>query len=74
MDLLRPPSTDSAKHLVDVYAGGESPVLRDDFYRSLCAAYTPAEVQSQLETTGLAHFSIDEVSDRHLVVYGAITP
>ena len=74
MDLRRPSSTDTAQHLVDAYAADESPVLRDDFYRSLCAAYTPAEVRSQLETTGLAHFSIDEVSDRHLVVYGAITP
>jgi ubiquinone/menaquinone biosynthesis C-methylase UbiE len=70
MDLRRPPSTDRAQHLVDQYTAGESPVLREDFYRSLCAAYTPAEVQSQLEATGLAHFSIEDVSDRHLVVWG----
>lgn len=70
MDLYRPASTESARHLVDTYAPDESPVLRDDFYRSLCAAYTPAEVRSQLDTTVLAHFAIEVVSDRHLVVWG----
>jgi ubiquinone/menaquinone biosynthesis C-methylase UbiE len=38
MDLCRPASTDAAHDLVDTYAAGESPVLRDDFFRSLCAA------------------------------------
>jgi ubiquinone/menaquinone biosynthesis C-methylase UbiE len=70
MDLRRPSSTDAAHHLVETYAAGESSVLRDDFYRSLCAAYTPEEVQSQLETTVLANLSTEVVSDRHLVVWG----
>jgi SAM-dependent methyltransferase len=75
MDLRRPASTDAAQRLVDEYGIDESPVLRDDFYRSLCAAYTPEEVRSQLDTAaGLAHLRVEVVSDRHLVVYGTITP
>jgi SAM-dependent methyltransferase len=74
MDLRRPPTTVAAQQLVDTYAAGESPVLRDDFYRSLCAAYTPDEVRSQLDGAGLARFRVDPIDDRHLVAYGAITP
>jgi cyclopropane fatty-acyl-phospholipid synthase-like methyltransferase len=74
MDLHRPASTDAAQRLVDEYAADESPVLRDDFYRSLCAAYTPEEVQSQLVRSALPHLRVEVVGDRHLVVYGAITP
>src|SRR5262249_1567506 len=48
MDLCRPESTEVAQQVVDTYATGESSVLRDDFYRSLCAAYTPDEVKGQL--------------------------
>jgi ubiquinone/menaquinone biosynthesis C-methylase UbiE len=70
MDLRRPENTEVARQLVDTYAADESPVLRDDFYRSLCAAYTPAELRTQLDATALAHCSIEVVSDRHLVVCG----
>jgi ubiquinone/menaquinone biosynthesis C-methylase UbiE len=74
MDLRRPASTDAAQRLVDEYAADESPVLRDDFYRSLCAAYTPEEVESQLVSSTFPQLRVDVVSDRHLVVYGTITP
>lgn len=70
MDLRRPVNTDTARRLVDTYAAGESPVLRDDFYRSLCAAYTADEVRSQLAATKLEHFRIEPTGDRHLVVWG----
>jgi ubiquinone/menaquinone biosynthesis C-methylase UbiE len=70
MDLRRPPDTGTAQHLVDTYAAKESPVLCDDFYRSLCAAYTPDEVQAQLAATKLASFQVAPVGDRHLLVWG----
>jgi cyclopropane fatty-acyl-phospholipid synthase-like methyltransferase len=70
MDLCRPPSTDVARRLVDAYARDESPVLRDDFYRSLCAAYTPDEVRAQLVDAGLAHFRVERAGDRHLLAWG----
>ena len=70
MDLCRPTSTDAAQQLVDTYTAGESPVLRDDFYRSLCAAYTPDEVRTQLVSAGLDHFRVEPAGDRHLLVWG----
>ena len=70
MDLRRPPSTDAAQDLVDTYAAGESQVLRDDFYRSLCAAYTPDEVEAQLVDAGLGHLLVERAGDRHLLAWG----
>jgi SAM-dependent methyltransferase len=74
MDLRRPVSTDAAQQLVDAYAADESPMLRHDFYRSLCAAYTPDEVRSHLDGAGLRRFRVEPIGDRHLIAYGAITP
>ena len=70
MDLCRPPSTDAARDLVDAYAGDESRVLRDDFYRSLCAAYTPEEVEAQLDAAAVDGFRVEPVGDRHLLAWG----
>jgi len=70
MDLCRPASTEVAQHLVDMYAAGESLVLRDDFYRSLCAAYTPDEVKAQLTAAAVDAFRVEPVGDRHLLVWG----
>jgi len=70
MDLCRPASTEVAEHLVDTYAAGESPVLRDDFYRSLCAAYTPDEVIGQLGAAGLERFRAERAGDRHILIWG----
>ncbi|MCE7884422.1 MAG: class I SAM-dependent methyltransferase [Actinobacteria bacterium ATB1] len=73
MDLMRPDSTEDAARLVDEHAGGEPDVLRDDFRNSLCAAFTLAEVRSQLSEAGLA-LQVEEVSDRHLLVWGRVDP
>ena len=70
MDLCRPASTEIARDLVDTHAAGEPPVLRDDFYRSLCAAYTPEEIRAQLVDTGLDQFRVEQAGDRHLLVWG----
>jgi SAM-dependent methyltransferase len=72
MDLMRPASEAAARALVDEHAAGEPEVLRRDFYNSLLAAFEPGEVRAQLEEAGLGHFSVVEVSDRHLVVRGRI--
>jgi cyclopropane fatty-acyl-phospholipid synthase-like methyltransferase len=70
MDLYRPTDTDAARRLVDTYAADESRVLQDDFYHSLCAAYTADEVQAQLAGTMLAGFQVQPIGDRHLIVWG----
>lgn len=69
-DLCRPPSIADAQGIVATYAGTASPILKADFLRSLCAAYRVREVQSQLLEHGLSWLSAEQVSDRHLVVWG----
>jgi ubiquinone/menaquinone biosynthesis C-methylase UbiE len=70
MDLRRPASTEDAAGIVDAYAAGEPAILRHDFYASLCAAFTPAEVRQQLDDAGLFSLRVEVISDRHLVVVG----
>ncbi len=72
MDLMRPESETSARVLVEQYAANEPEVLREDFYHSLCAAFTPAEVQQQLDEHALSHLKTEIVSDRHLIVFGTL--
>jgi ubiquinone/menaquinone biosynthesis C-methylase UbiE len=69
MDLFRPESKASARHIVDTYAGKESKILQADFYNSLLAAFRVDEVRSQLQQTGLDLFC-EEVSDHHLAIWG----
>jgi len=71
MDLCRPDSPSHARDLVETYAGGESPLLKRDFYNSLRAAFTPAEVARQLARQ-LPQLSCRVVSDRHWVVSGRL--
>jgi SAM-dependent methyltransferase len=69
-DLRRPGSVEAARDLVQRYADGEPGVLRRDFYNSLLAAFTPAEVTEQLVACGMAQLQVETITDRHLVVYG----
>jgi len=69
MDLARPASPAAARALVELHAAVEDPILREDFYRSLLAAFTPEEVRRQLATLSL-RLECALVSDRHWVVSG----
>lgn len=71
VDLMRPTDPEFARELVDTYAAGEPEVLRTDFYNSLLAAFTPDEVQAQLDARGLA-LEIEIISDRHLAISGRL--
>lgn len=70
MDLMRPVNRAEARKLTRLYAASEPSILRRDFYNSLLAAYTIAEVQAQLEQAGLRKFWIRQVSDRHFQTGG----
>ncbi len=70
MDLARCESTEQAAEKVATYAGDAPEVLQQDFYNSLLAAFTPAEVESQLATAGFDGFEVRTVSDRHLLATG----
>lgn len=72
VDLFRPQSVSEVQRLVDEYAAGEPDILRRDFYNSLCAAFEPHEVETQLVAAGLAGLAVDVISDRHLAVYGVL--
>jgi ubiquinone/menaquinone biosynthesis C-methylase UbiE len=71
-DLRRPSSRAKARAFVRKYSGGEPEVLRRDFYNSLLAAFTPAEVRRQLQRAGLDSLKVEIVSDRHLLVFGRV--
>jgi 2-polyprenyl-3-methyl-5-hydroxy-6-metoxy-1,4-benzoquinol methylase len=72
MDLMRPDSEATARDLVSTYASAEAEILRRDFFRSLCAAFSIDEVEAQLKAAGLSSLSVEVVSDRHLLVYGRL--
>lgn len=70
MDLMRPESEAIARGFVQQYAAGEPPVLQEDFYNSLLAAFEIQEVRRQLQDCGLQHLQVKAVSDRHFTVSG----
>lgn len=72
MDLVRPASPECARAMTERYASQCPPVLQRDFYNSLCAAHTPAEIAQQLQSAGLRGLSQEQISDRHIIVHGAL--
>ena len=72
MDLHRPESSERAREIVKTYSADEPEVLKRDFFHSLCAAFTLAEVRSQLARAGLDRLRCEMVSDRHWVAWGQL--
>lgn len=72
MDLMRPDNEEKARALVAQYAANEPVVLQNDFYHSLCAAFTPDEVQTQLDEHSLSQLTVEVVSDRHMIIFGIL--
>ena len=70
MDLVRPASLKAAHALVQRYANGTAAILQQDFFHSLCAAYTSLEIAWQLREAGLQRLTQEIVSDRHIIIYG----
>jgi hypothetical protein len=68
MDLLRPESPERAAAIVEANAAGEHPLLKEDFYNSLLAAFTLEEVAGQLAAAGLGSLRSQQTSDRHWLV------
>ena len=71
MDLMRPDSPLEAREIVERVASREHPLLKEDFYNSLCAAFTVAEVRGQLGAAGLP-LTVEAVTDRHMRVKGLL--
>lgn len=70
MDLFRPESPERAREIVEKHAANEAPLLKQDFFNSLCAAFTLREVRSQIRSRGLGGLVCELASDRHWVVWG----
>ena len=71
-DLRRPETMQQALDIVQTYSVGEAPLLKRDFYHSLLAAFTPQEVERQLQRAGLQMLKVEVIDDRHLMVYGQL--
>jgi len=72
MDLARPENKQTAAEIVAREAADEAEVLKTDFYHSLLAAYTPAEIREQLAHAGLKHLHVTEPSENHLLIHGRL--
>jgi len=73
VDLFRPRSEAAVQKLVEAYMSDVPTVLARDFENSLHAAFTVAEVQAQLAAyPSLSALKIEEISDRHLAVFGHV--
>lgn len=71
MDLIRPTSPVEAREIVERVASREHPLLKEDFYNSLCAAFTIEEVRAQLRAADLA-LTVERAGDRHMVIRGVL--
>jgi ubiquinone/menaquinone biosynthesis C-methylase UbiE len=71
MDLSRPDSTAAAHAIVARVSAHEHPLLKTDFYNSLCAAFTADEVRAQLAVAGLP-LTVSQLTERHLCVKGRL--
>lgn len=70
MDLMRPETTKLAEKIVEKYAATEPLILQQDFFHSLCAAYTVSEIRAQLQSANCEYLTIEVLSDRHFCIYG----
>ncbi|MBI3505215.1 MAG: class I SAM-dependent methyltransferase [Proteobacteria bacterium] len=72
MDLFRPESDLKAREIVETAAKDEDPILKEDFYNSLLAAFTLDEVRAQLANAGLSRLRAEYASERHWLVSGRL--
>jgi len=72
MDLMRPASEVQAEEFTETYVASEPEILKRDFYHSLKAAYRPDEIRTQLDEAGLNRFTVEMISDRHMIVWGNV--
>ena len=71
VDLCRPATPEAARAIVERVSKNEHPLLKSDFYNSLCAAFTPQEVSAQLAAVGLS-LAVSQLTERHLCIKGRL--
>jgi len=72
MDLFRPDTLGEVKQLVQEVTGQADPMVQEDFFNSLCAAFTLDEVKAQVAAAGIPA-TVERISDRHMLVRGRVT-
>ena len=71
MDLVRPDTEETARAMVKAGAGSEHPILQQDFYNSLLAAFTQDEVRQQVRDAGL-DLTVSPIGVRHMLIKGLL--
>ena len=71
-DLCRAESKSEARLTVNESAKNEPDILKEDFYNSLLAGFTPEEVKKQLIRTGLNNLSVH--IDDYIIIHGEMGP
>jgi ubiquinone/menaquinone biosynthesis C-methylase UbiE len=71
MDFIRPATPARAQQLVETVTPDEHPILKEDFFNSLCAAFTIEEAKSQLEEAGLL-LEVAQISGLHMLIKGIL--
>ena len=70
-DLIRPDSEEEIKKIVEKEYSSECPILKEDYYNSLKAAFTIEEVCKQLKEVGL-NLNVEKLGKRHFLVKGIV--
>ena len=71
MDLIRPATPERARQIVEAVTPDEHPILKDDFFNSLCAAFTVEEAKTQLREAGLP-LEVAQISSLHMLIKGTL--
>jgi len=71
MDLIRPATPERARQIVETVTPDEHPILKDDFFNSLCAAFTVEEVTQQLKEARLP-LKVVQISGLHMLIKGVL--
>lgn len=73
MDIIRPSTESDVDQMVKNNAGDQSEPYQQNYKNSLMAAFSLAEIQQQLEASGLGHLKMGTIPNGELVlIYGKI--
>lgn len=71
-DLRRPTDLAEVRRRVHAFSDGAHADVQRDFFNSLRAAYTRAEIRQQLDTAGLSGFTVTNLGDLHVIAGGVV--
>ncbi|TFE66760.1 SAM-dependent methyltransferase [Methylacidiphilum sp. Yel] len=69
VDLIRPESIEKARLLTESYVQNAPFLLKRDFFNSLLASFTIEEISQEIQSKNLS-FTVEQISDFHLMIHG----